>query len=93
VRGKRTGTKPLKEGLHAKLKRYEELLRPYGAKIQPYENESDSDLETVEAVSRPDVGMAEEADAGLRSRTGSGSFDKEGLSREFERYACFYFQL
>ena len=75
------------------MKRYEELLRSYGAKIQPYENESDSDLETVGAVPQPDVDMAEEEDAGLRSRTGPGSFDKEGLSREFERYACCHFQL
>lgn len=93
TRGKRTRTKVLKEGLHAKLRRYEELLKSYGAKIQPDEYDSDSDLETVGAVSQPDVDMAEEEDAGLRSRIGSGSFDKEGSSRDFERYACCHFQL
>jgi len=93
VRGKRTGTKAPKEGLHAKLRRYEELLRSYGAKIQLDENDGDSDLETVGAVSQPDVDIAGEEDAGLRRRTGPGSFDEEGSSRDFERYTCCHFQL
>jgi hypothetical protein len=75
------------------LRRYEELLRSYGAKIQPEEYDGDSDLETVGAVSQPDVDMVEEEDAGLHSRIGLGSFDKEGSSRDFEKYACCHFQL
>jgi Fungal Zn(2)-Cys(6) binuclear cluster domain len=97
VRGKRKRTKAPKEGLHAKLRRYEELLKSYGAKIEPSEYDGDSDSETV---SQPDVDMAKDADP--RSKTGPGSFalkemkprliDKEGSSRYFDRYACCYFQ-
>jgi hypothetical protein len=97
VRGKRKRTKAPKEGLHAKLRRYEELLKSYGAKIEPSEYDGDSDSETV---SQPDLDMAEDADP--RSKTGPGSFalkemkprliDKEGSSRYFDRYACCYFQ-
>ena len=97
VRGKRKRTKAPKEGLHAKLRRYEELLKSHGAKIEPSEYDGDSDSETV---SQPDVDMAEDADP--RSKTGPGSFaleemkprliNKEGSSRYFDRYACCYFQ-
>ena len=97
VRGKRKRTKAPKEGLHAKLRRYEELLKSYGAKIEPSEYDGDSDSETV---SQPDAGMTEDADP--RSKTSPGSFvleemkprliDKEGSSRYFDRYACCYFQ-
>ena len=69
VRGKRKRTKAPKEGLHAKLRRYEELLKSYGAKIEPSEYDGDSDSETV---SQPDVDMAEDADP--RSKTGSSFF-------------------
>ena len=97
VRGKRKRTKAPKEGLHAKLRRYEELLKSYGAKIEPSEYGGNSDSETV---SQPDMDMTEDADP--RSKTGLGSFalegmkprlvDKEGSSRYFDRYACCYFR-
>ncbi|OBT92880.1 hypothetical protein VE01_08931 [Pseudogymnoascus verrucosus] len=56
VRGKRKLTKPPKEGLHSKLKRYEEMLKAYGANIEQsdYENLSDADV-----ASEPDVEMTE----------------------------------
>jgi len=91
VRGKRKRTKAAREGLHAKLRRYEELLKSHGVKIEPSEYDGDSDSETLGTVSQPDVDMAQE-DADFRSRTGPGSFDKEGPLRDFERYACYHFQ-
>lgn len=48
TRGKRKRTRPFREGLHAKVRRYEELLESYGVKIET--SDSDSDLES-EAVS------------------------------------------
>jgi hypothetical protein len=47
VRGKRPKTKLPYEGLHAKLRRYEDLLKSYGAKIEATEHEEESDEETV----------------------------------------------
>ncbi|KAE8359502.1 fungal-specific transcription factor domain-containing protein [Aspergillus caelatus] len=59
VRGKRKRTKPPRESLHAKLKRYEELLKSYGAKFEPSGDFDDSESETA---SQPDdVQMDEEA--------------------------------
>lgn len=55
MRGKRKRTKSPKEGLHAKLKRYEDLLRSYGAKIdEPSDQDESSDLDT-----QGDLDMAE----------------------------------
>lgn len=34
VRGKRKRTKPTREGLHARLRRYEELLRSFGVNVE-----------------------------------------------------------
>jgi hypothetical protein len=47
VRGKRPRIKAQSEGLHAKLRRYEELLKSYGAKIEAIEDDEESDGETV----------------------------------------------
>lgn len=57
TRGKRKKTKPPREGLHAKVRRYEELLKSYGVKIEPCD--SDSDLES-EAVSQSGLPMVVE---------------------------------
>jgi hypothetical protein len=98
ARGRRKRTKPPKEGLHAKLRRYEELLKSYGAKIEP--SEYDDDDSDSESVSQPDVDMTEDADPrtkfdpvtfalkGTRPRL----LDIEGSSRYFDRYTCYYFQ-
>lgn len=43
VRGKPRGRKTKKEGLHAKLRRYEELLRSCGVWAEPSENDLASD--------------------------------------------------
>ena len=45
VRGKRKRIKPAREGLHAKVKRYEDMLRAYGAKIEPSSESDESDAE------------------------------------------------
>ncbi|OBT61198.1 hypothetical protein VE03_08682 [Pseudogymnoascus sp. 23342-1-I1] len=56
VRGKRKSTKKPKEGLHSKLKRYEQMLKGYGAKIELSDDENLSD---ADEASEPDVEMAE----------------------------------
>ncbi|RDL34315.1 uncharacterized protein BP5553_07443 [Venustampulla echinocandica] len=83
VRGKRKRTKPPKEGLHAKVRRYEKLLKSYGAKVEPSRYDGDSDSETVGTVSQPDADMSDEEDAAARA----GSVDKEGSPIDFE--SCF----
>ena len=92
IRGKRKKTKAPKEGLHAKLRRYEELLKSHGAIVEPSEYDGDSDSEMA---SQPDTDVAE--DASVHSKPGAGSFalgqmkptliDKEGSSRYLDRYA------
>jgi hypothetical protein len=88
VRGKRKRTKVPKEGLHAKLRRYEELLRSYGADIEPSEIEGDgSDLE---AGSQADVEMTEvpksEIGDGIASIAPEDRFiNQSGSSRYFDR--------
>ncbi|KAL5089004.1 hypothetical protein Trisim1_006148 [Trichoderma cf. simile WF8] len=46
VRGKRKRTKPPRETLHARVKRYEEMLKAYGAKIEPCDDSDMSETET-----------------------------------------------
>ena len=97
VRGKRRRTKFPKEGLRAKLRRYEDLLKSYGAKIEPSDYGDDSNLETA---SQPDVEMAEAAKPRSNSEGGPSAsgeikprlMTKEGSSRYFDRYSCCYFQ-
>jgi len=88
VRGKRKRTKAPKEGLHAKLKRYEQLLKSYGAKIEPSEDEESSDEETC---SRFDSDKASPSSAskdrsGLYQESKSNIIHKDGSSRYFEKY-------
>jgi hypothetical protein len=80
VSGKRKRTKAPKEGLHARLRRYEKLLTSYGEKIEPSEYGDGSDSETVGTVSQPDGDMAEENAAKQPLGASPGYFDKEGLS-------------
>jgi hypothetical protein len=99
VRGKRKLTKPPKEGLHSKLKRYEEMLKAYGAKIEQsdYENLSDADV-----ASEPDVEMTE-AEGAKSHKDGPDepfTFDKSksrlvsrnGSSRYFDKCVCSYIE-
>jgi hypothetical protein len=88
VRGKRKRTKTPKEGLHAKLRRYEELLRSYGADIEPSEaGVDDSDLD---AGSQLDAEMAEDIKSERRVKIDSVATEekfvsKDGSSRYFDR--------
>ncbi|KAI1778402.1 putative C6 transcription factor [Hypoxylon cercidicola] len=90
TRGKRRRTKPPREGLHAKLRRYEKLLRSYGANVEPSEDfDSDSDPETA---SRPDIEMDKGTDPRGKSRGDPFGFGdtkpqlvtKEGTSRYYD---------
>lgn len=47
TRGKRKRTKTPREGLHAKLRRYEELLKSHGVEIRPCSDGEESDSESV----------------------------------------------
>jgi hypothetical protein len=94
VRGKRRRTKAPREGLHAKLKRYEKLLKSYGAKVEPSEDFDDSDSETA---SLPTVEMDDDAEPRSKSRSNLFKLEeanpklitKGGTSRYFERYVCY----
>ncbi|PTB70155.1 hypothetical protein BBK36DRAFT_1173378 [Trichoderma citrinoviride] len=91
VRGKRKRTKPPKETLHARVKRYEEMLKAYGAKIEPFEDgeESGSEMESGSSVT-PERGEP----MPMRKQTSRASEEakpkfimKEGASRYFDRYS------
>lgn len=96
VRGKRKVTKSRKEGLHAKVRRYEELLKSYGATVEPteHEQENDDDYSDMEESARPDVEMIENGNSeskGLDKTTAPEEVRpkfvmREGSSRYFERY-------
>ncbi|KAI0376683.1 putative C6 transcription factor [Hypomontagnella monticulosa] len=84
VRGKRKRTKPPRESLHAKVRRYEDMLRAYGAKIEPSE---DFDEPSSETVSPRDVEMIEDGDS--RSTSQSDHFEPEAkflTKRDRTRY-------
>lgn len=92
VRGKRKITKLRKEGLHAKVKRYEELLKSYGAKVEPTEH--DDDESETESPMKHDVEMTEDGRSESRDMDTSTAPEeirpkfvmKNGSSRYFERY-------
>ncbi|KAI9740064.1 MAG: hypothetical protein M1818_004815 [Claussenomyces sp. TS43310] len=92
VRGKpkRRGTP--KEGLHAKLRRYEEMLKSYGAEIGPSDNDKDI-ISDAETVSDPDLLMAvKDAESPKMGGGSPSAFDetktklitKNGSSRYFD---------
>jgi Fungal Zn(2)-Cys(6) binuclear cluster domain len=91
LRGKPRRKKAPKEGLHAKLRRYEELLRSYGADIAPSSNDNISDGDTM---SDADVDTVDDADSRDESHASSSSLhdirmrlvSKNGSSRYFDKY-------
>ena len=92
VRGKRKRTKVPREGLHAKLRRYEELLKSYGANIEP--SEAGADDSDLEAGSELGIEMTEDTISKSRGTTVTVAPDekfvsKDGSSRYFDRYANF----
>jgi hypothetical protein len=90
LRGKRKRTKPPKEGLHAKLRRYEELLKSYGANVEPSEYEYEDSDSASASASRPDVEGDEiqnkfDAMSFALEGTRPRLIDKEGSSRYVDR--------
>ncbi|OAP63963.1 hypothetical protein AYL99_03190 [Fonsecaea erecta] len=89
VRGKRKRTKPPREGLHAKLRRYEGLLKSYGANIEP---SLDSDTSDGESAARSDVVILHNAESRMEVdstplRPGANRsklVTREGSSRYFD---------
>ncbi|KAH0497613.1 hypothetical protein TgHK011_004906 [Trichoderma gracile] len=88
VRGKRKRTKPPKETLHARVKRYEEMLKAYGAKIEPCEDGegSESEMESGSGSGTPEMGDV----VPMKLQTGRAAEEKpkfimkEGASRYFD---------
>ena len=94
VRGKRKKRSAPKEGLHAKLRRYEELLKSYGAEVEPSDN-GNNNFSDAESVSEHDVQMADgDAESTKMSAGSPFTFDetktrlisKNGSSRYFDTY-------
>jgi len=93
VRGKRKRTTYPKEGLHAKLERYEKLLRSYGAQLESPEsgNGTDSDPDTTSLVDTEmtEVTQIQGADRNDPYRLKESHpvlITKEGVSRYLDRY-------
>ena len=95
MRGKPSRRKPVREGLHARLRRYEEMLKAYGADIEPSVKENDNNISDGEAVSEPDVEMTEDTKSVVGSVRSHVEFDESktrlvnnnGSSRYFDKYA------
>ncbi|TFA97828.1 Transcription factor vrtR1 [Trichoderma ghanense] len=91
VRGKRKRTKPPKETLHARVRRYEEMLKAYGAKIEPCEDEDESESETGSGSGTSEMGQV----VPMKLPTCRASEEKpkfimkEGASRYFDRYGFY----
>jgi hypothetical protein len=72
------------------LRRYEELLKSYGAKIEPRDNTDSSDVDTE---TEPDVEMAEDATSPNKNTTDPFGFSESrpklvtenGSSRYFDK--------
>lgn len=92
TRGKRKRTKPPREGLHAKLQRYEELLKSYGAKLEPAEPPEDADFSESEMASQADLEEPNVRTKVEKEPSGEETKGKlvtsDGTSRYFERYVC-----
>lgn len=87
VRGKRKRTKPPREGLHAKLKRHEELLRSYGVKVEPSEDGEESESEVASQLDTEMNDAVEPQSKPLEiDEANPKLITKEGSSRYFDRY-------
>ncbi|KAL7894284.1 fungal-specific transcription factor domain-containing protein [Trichoderma sp. SZMC 28014] len=96
VRGKRKRTKPPRETLHARLRRYESMLRAYGAKIEPSDGTDGSDSETeshslntpVSSDGTMSIVKMQDRDDPMPPKF----IMKEGTSRYYDRYGWRLFQ-
>lgn len=91
VRGKRKRTKPPRETLHARVKRYEEMLKAYGAKIEPCDDSDMSETETeVQSITPESSGsmsvMRMQGCCIMPEDIKPKFIIKEGASRYFDRY-------
>lgn len=90
VRGKPKPRKAVKEGLHSKLRRYEEMLKAYGAMIEP--SQDGNNVSDGETISEPDYDMIKDEASSSRNESGGPAFDenksrlvnKNGSSRYFD---------
>jgi len=89
VRGKRRRKKRPKEGLHARLKRYEDLLKSYGAKIEPTDDTASLD---DASGSEQDVSITDDAASHINGSNESFPHSrlvtKDGTSRYFDKCVC-----
>lgn len=86
VQGKSRRKKTPKEGLHAKLRRYEELLKSYGAKIEPIDDSDSLDggsgfEQDIEMTDDPTLHINSRSEPFLHSRL----VTKDGTSRYFDK--------
>ena len=88
---KRKQTKPPKEGLHAKLKRYEELLKSLGVDIDTEDREANGEISTPashatseQTTSATPTAMVEQGSSG-HGRDPSHFVGKNGSSKYFDR--------
>ncbi|KAH1293824.1 hypothetical protein KXX11_009057 [Aspergillus fumigatus] len=82
ARGKRKRTKPPREGLHAKLERYEKLLSLHGIKTEPSDDLDDSGSES-DACMDEDVNTVDTPRSTLEE-TKPKLIIREGVSRYFD---------
>lgn len=93
VRGKRKRIKPVKEGMHAKLERYEKLLKSYGANLeQSQDGDESTDDESVAAPPSKRQSVDTAATSPAFVKDGPSPFEdgnvkiirKDGSSRYFD---------
>jgi Fungal Zn(2)-Cys(6) binuclear cluster domain len=89
VRGKRRITKPAREGLHAKLRRYEQLLESHGLNPQVLVNGPAS---TQRTVSEADVEITDESETPTKPSAPGIQFEKSKPSLAVEDGASIYFE-
>lgn len=90
TRGKRKRTKPVKEGLHAKLKRYKTLLESHGVVTDASDSGdiSEEDSPTFVDAPPPDKAASLGNDATKQfSSTDAKIVHEEGSSRYYDKYA------
>ena len=93
VRGKPRKRSAPKEGLHAKLRRYEEMLKSYGADIEPSDHADGNVSDEGEVPEQEDRVAAEEDRSSKMSgcpfmfnETKTKLISKNGSSRYFDTY-------
>ena len=74
VRGKPKRRKAFKEGLYAKLRQYEEMLKSYRGVIEP--SDHDNSISDVETVSELDLKMVKDTESCNKSSSSPLAFDE-----------------